>query len=35
MTALLEAARETKEPGRFGFLDLCVTAPELHELMGI
>lgn len=35
MTALLEAAREAKEHGHFGFLDRCVTTPELDDLMGI
>ncbi len=35
MTAMLEAARETKEQGHFGFLDRCVTTPELDDLMGI
>ncbi len=35
MTALLEAARETKEHGHFRFLDRCVTTPELDGLMGI
>jgi 2-methylisocitrate lyase-like PEP mutase family enzyme len=34
MTALLDAARETKD-GRFGFLDRCRTTPELNDLMGI
>jgi 2-methylisocitrate lyase-like PEP mutase family enzyme len=35
MTGFLEAAREVKDTGRFGFLDSCVTTPELNKLMGI
>ena len=35
MTALIEAAREVKETGEFGYLDRVVTAPELNKLMGI
>jgi 2-methylisocitrate lyase-like PEP mutase family enzyme len=35
MTGLLEAAREVKDTGRFGFLDRCVTTPELYKLMRI
>jgi 2-methylisocitrate lyase-like PEP mutase family enzyme len=35
MTGLLAAAREAKEEGQFGFVDRCVTTPELYELMGI
>jgi len=35
MTGFLNAAREVKDTGRFGFLDLCVTTPELNKLMGI
>ncbi len=35
MTGLLDAAREAKDEGRFGFLDRCVTTPELNELMRI
>src|SRR5207237_5466609 len=33
MTALLDAAREVKHTGQFGFLDRCVTTPELNKLM--
>jgi 2-methylisocitrate lyase-like PEP mutase family enzyme len=32
MTALLAAACEMKDTGRFGFLDRCVTTPELNKL---
>lgn len=35
MTGFLEAARQVKDSGQFGFLDRCVTTPELHQLMGI
>jgi 2-methylisocitrate lyase-like PEP mutase family enzyme len=35
MTALLEAAGEMKDTGRFEFLDRCRTTPELNKLMGI
>jgi 2-methylisocitrate lyase-like PEP mutase family enzyme len=35
MTALLDAAREVKDAGRFSFLDLCVTTAELNNLMRI
>lgn len=35
MTGLLDAAREIKERGTFGFLDRCVTTPELAEIMRI
>jgi 2-methylisocitrate lyase-like PEP mutase family enzyme len=35
MTGLLDAAREVKEQGQFGFLDRCVTSPELIEIMRI
>ena len=35
MTGFLEAAREVKDMGQFGFLDGCVTTPELNTLMGI
>jgi 2-methylisocitrate lyase-like PEP mutase family enzyme len=34
MTGLLDAAREIKNTGQFGFLDRCVTTPELNKLMG-
>jgi 2-methylisocitrate lyase-like PEP mutase family enzyme len=33
MTGLLDAAREVKDKGQFGFLDHCVTTKELNELM--
>jgi 2-methylisocitrate lyase-like PEP mutase family enzyme len=35
MTGLLDAAREVKERGQFGFLDRSTTTAELIELMGI
>ena len=35
MTGFLEAACEVKDTGQFGFLDRCVTTPELHKLMRI
>ena len=35
MTGFLEAAREVRETGQFGFLDRCVTTPDLHRLMGM
>src|SRR5262245_6323610 len=35
MTGLLDAAREMKEKGQFGFLDRCATTPDLHNLMRI
>lgn len=35
MTAFLEAAREVKDVGQFGFLDRCVTTPDLNRIMGI
>ncbi|MBZ5584104.1 MAG: isocitrate lyase/phosphoenolpyruvate mutase family protein [Acidobacteriia bacterium] len=35
MTGFLDAAREVKDEGRFGFLDRCVTTPELNKLMRI
>jgi len=35
VTGFLEAARQVKDAGQFGFLDRCVTTPELHQLMGI
>ncbi len=34
MTGLLDAAREVKDTGQFGFLESCVTTQELVELMG-
>ena len=33
MTGFLDAAREVKDTGQFGFLDRCVTTPELSKLM--
>ena len=33
MSGLLEAAREVKEKGTFGYLDRSLTTPELHGLM--
>jgi 2-methylisocitrate lyase-like PEP mutase family enzyme len=33
MTGLLDAAREVKEMGTFGYLDLVLTTPELNKLM--
>jgi 2-methylisocitrate lyase-like PEP mutase family enzyme len=35
MTGLIEAVREVKDTGQFGFLDRCMTTAELNELMGI
>jgi 2-methylisocitrate lyase-like PEP mutase family enzyme len=35
MTSFLEAAREVKDRGRFGFIDGCVTTAELNKLMGV
>jgi len=35
MTGLVDAAREVKDTGQFGFLDASVTTPELNTLMGI
>jgi 2-methylisocitrate lyase-like PEP mutase family enzyme len=35
MTAFLDAAREVKDLGTFGFLDRSVTTAELNKLMGI
>ncbi len=35
MTGLLDAAREVKGRGQFGFLDRSVTTPQLYEVMGI
>jgi 2-methylisocitrate lyase-like PEP mutase family enzyme len=35
MTGFLDAAREVKDTGQFGFLDRCVTTPELNNLMRI
>jgi 2-methylisocitrate lyase-like PEP mutase family enzyme len=35
MTGLLDAVREFKDTGQFGFLDRSVTTQELNQLMGI
>ena len=35
MSRLLEAACEVKDTGQFGFLDRCLTTPELNKLMRI
>ena len=35
MTSLLDAAREVKDTGQFGFLDRSLTTPELNKLMQI
>ena len=35
MTGFLDAAYEVRDAGQFGFIDQCVTTPELHKLMGI
>jgi 2-methylisocitrate lyase-like PEP mutase family enzyme len=35
MTGLLDAAREVKEIGQFGFVDRSVSTPELNKLMGL
>ncbi len=35
MTGLLDAAREVKDAGQFGFVDRCTTTAELNKLMGI
>ena len=35
MAGFLDAAREVKDAGQFGFLDRCVTTPELNQLMRI
>ena len=35
MTGLIDAAREVKDAGQFGFLDRCVTTPELNKVMRI
>jgi 2-methylisocitrate lyase-like PEP mutase family enzyme len=35
MSGLLDAAREVKDTGQFGFLDRCATTPELNKVMGI
>jgi hypothetical protein len=35
MTGLLDATREVNDTGQFGFLDHCVTTPELNTIMRI
>jgi 2-methylisocitrate lyase-like PEP mutase family enzyme len=35
MTGLLDAACEVRDKGQFGFLDRCVTTPQLNKLMRI
>ncbi len=35
MTGLLDALYEVRDKGRFGFLDRCLTTPELNKLMQI
>jgi len=35
MTGLVEAAREAKDAGSFGFLEKSLTTLELNEIMGI
>jgi len=35
MTGLIDAAREVKATGQFGFVDRALTTAELNELMGI
>jgi 2-methylisocitrate lyase-like PEP mutase family enzyme len=35
MTGLLDAAREVKDTGQFGFIDRSATTPELNKLMRI
>jgi 2-methylisocitrate lyase-like PEP mutase family enzyme len=35
MSGFLDAARELRDAGQFGFLDRCVTTPELNRLMRI
>jgi 2-methylisocitrate lyase-like PEP mutase family enzyme len=35
MTGLLDAAREVKDAGRFGFIDRSMATAELNKLMGI
>jgi len=33
MTGFLDAAREVRDTGQFGFLDRCLTTPELNKLI--
>jgi 2-methylisocitrate lyase-like PEP mutase family enzyme len=35
MTGFVEAVRDVQDTGQFGFLDRCMTTPELNKLMGI
>ena len=35
MTGFLDAINEVRDRGQFGFLDRCVTTPELNKLMGL
>jgi 2-methylisocitrate lyase-like PEP mutase family enzyme len=35
MTGLLDAASQVRDTGQFGFLDRCLTTPELRKLMRI
>jgi 2-methylisocitrate lyase-like PEP mutase family enzyme len=35
MTGLLDAAREVRDSGEFGYIDRCVTTADLNQLMGI
>jgi len=35
MTGLLDAIREVNDTGQFGFIERCVTTPELNQLMRI
>ena len=35
MTGFLEAATEVKNSGQFGFLDRCVSTPDLIKLMEV
>ena len=35
MTGFLDAANEVRDRGQFGFLERCVTTPELNKLMGL
>ena len=34
MSGLVDAAREVKDKGRFGYLDRALTTPELNALIG-
>jgi len=34
MTGLLDAAKEVREKGTFGYLDRAVSTPDLYKLMG-